>query len=212
MIGIKFFPNKLIQSLIKGLPDPKWSKAHNMAYIPHTKQNLSIIFTTFRGISWINYSRFLSNRPVHTANDAVDVTWFRNRETIPEYRLCPEEYLLKLELKRYANNTVKTYVNFFELFINHYKDRELNTINESDIRAYLQKQINRGVSNSYLNQSIKAIKFYYEVVLGMPYMPKLINSRKRIFLSFIYWSLRLILRYSSNLHHECQKYKSISSI
>ncbi|EAQ99707.1 tyrosine type site-specific recombinase [Maribacter sp. HTCC2170] len=168
MIGIKFSPDKLIQGLIRGLPNPKWSKLHNMAYISNTKGNLGIIFNTFKGTVWINYNRFLTNKPVNTNNGTVDIEWFRKRKPIPEYRLCPEEYLLKLELKRYANSTVRTYVSFFELFINHYKYKELNAINESDIRAFLQKLIHRNVSNSYLNQSINAIKFYYEVVLGMP--------------------------------------------
>ncbi|GMN11258.1 site-specific integrase [Croceitalea sp. MTPC9] len=168
MIGIKFAPNKLVQSLIKGLPNPKWSKQYNMAYIPNTKSNLGLIFNTFKGVVWINYNRFLTNKPINTKNECIDVAWFRKRKTVPEYRLCPEEYLLKLELKRYANNTVRTYVSFFEMFINHYKEKELNTINESDIRAFLQTLIRRKVSNSYLNQAINAIKFYYEVVLGMP--------------------------------------------
>ena len=168
MIGIKFSPDKLIQGLIKGLPNPKWSKEYNMAYIPNTKGNLGIVFNTFKGMVWINYNRFLTNRPLITKNENVDVEWFRKRKTIPEYRLCPEEYLLKLELKRYANSTVRTYVSFFEMFINHYKEKELNTIDESDIRAFLQTLIHRNVSNSYLNQAINAIKFYYEVVLGMP--------------------------------------------
>ncbi len=168
MIGIKFSPDKLIQGLIKGLPNPKWSKEYNMAYIPNTKGNLGIVFNTFKGMVWINYNRFLTNRPLITKNENVDVEWFRKRKTIPEYRICPEEYLLKLELKRYANSTVRTYVSFFEMFINHYKEKELNTIDESDIRAFLQTLIHRNVSNSYLNQAINAIKFYYEVVLGMP--------------------------------------------
>lgn len=168
MIGIKFLPDKLIQGLIKSLPDPKWSQQYNMAYIRNTKGNLGIIFTTFKGLVWINYNRFLTNRPVNTNNEPVDVEWFRKRKPIPGYRFCPEEYLLKLELKRYANNTVRVYVSFFEMFINHYKDKDLNTIDDSDIRAFLQKMIHKNVSNSYLNQAINAIKFYYEVVLGMP--------------------------------------------
>ena len=168
MIGIKFSPDRLIQGLIKSLPDPKWSEQYNMAYIPNTKGNLGIIFNTFNGLVWINYNRFLANKPVKTENEYIDVQWFRKRKPIAGYRSCPEEYLLKLELKRYANSTVRTYVCFFEMFINHYKDKKLNAINESDIRAFLQKLIQRNVSNSYLNQAINAIKFYYEVVLGMP--------------------------------------------
>ena len=168
MIGIKFTPDKLIQNLIKGLPDPKWSQQYNMAYIPNTKANLSIVFNTFKGVVWINYNRFLSNKPVNTSNETVDVQWFRKRKTVPEYRLCPEEFLLKLELRRYANSTVKTYVTFFELFINFHKDKELKALDENDIRVFLQHLIQKKHSNSYVNQAINAIKFYYEVVLGMP--------------------------------------------
>jgi len=168
MIGIKFTPDKLIQGLIKGLPDPKWSKRHKMAYILNTKENLGILFNTFKGVVWINYNRFLTNKPINLNNEHVDVSWFRRRQRTAEYRLCPEEYLLKLELKRYANSTVKTYVQFFEMFINHYKDGEIATLDESDVRLYLQTLIQKNVSNSYLNQAINAIKFYYEVVLGMP--------------------------------------------
>jgi len=206
MIGIKFSPDKLIQGLIKGLPNPKWSQSYNMAYIANTKGNLGIIFNTFKGLAWINYNRFLTNRPVNTNNESVDVEWFRKRKPIPEYRLCPEEYLLKLELRRYANNTVRTYVSFFEMFINHYKHKELNAINESDIRAFLQKLIHRNVSNSYLNQAINAIKFYYEVVLGMPNrfyeierprkeskLPKVISKEEII----------AIIENTNNIKHRC---------
>jgi len=206
MIGIKFSPDKLIQNLIKGLPDPKWSKQYNMAYIPNTKTNLGIIFTTFKGIVWINYNRFFTNKPINTNNETVDVQWFRNRTNVTEYRLCPEEYLLKLELKRYANSTVRTYVSFFEMFINYYKEKELITLDESDIRNFLQYLIHRNVSNSYLNQAINAIKFYYEVVLGMPNrfyeierprkeskLPKVISKEE----------ILTIIENTNNLKHKC---------
>ncbi|PCJ94021.1 MAG: recombinase [Flavobacteriaceae bacterium] len=206
MIGIKFSPDKLIQNLIRGLPNPKWSDQYNMAYIPNSKRNLGVIFSTFKGNAWINYNRFLSNKPVNSNNETVDVEWFRKRKPIPEYRACPEEYLLKLELKRYANNTVRTYVSFFEMFINHYREKELNTINESDIRAFLQTLIRRDVSNSYLNQAINAIKFYYEVVLGMPNrfyeierprkeykLPKVISKEE----------ILSLIEHTNNMKHRC---------
>ena len=168
MIGIKFSPDRLIQGLIKGLPNPKWSQQYNMAYIENTKANLGIIFNTFKGVVWINYNRFLTNKPVNTHNENIDVDWFRKRKTVPEYRLCPEEYLLKLELRRYANSTVKTYITFFEQFINYHNGKELKALDEHDIRVFLQHLIQKKHSNSYVNQAINAIKFYYEVVLGMP--------------------------------------------
>ena len=73
-----------------------------------------------------------------------------------------------MELKKYANNTVKTYDACFEAFIKHYKDAELMSLNENDIRGYLQKIIQDKKSNSYVNQAVNIIKFYYEIVKQMP--------------------------------------------
>ncbi|WP_282118116.1 site-specific tyrosine recombinase/integron integrase [Maribacter aquivivus] len=206
MIGIKFSPDKLIQNLIKGLPNPKWSQQYNMAYILNTKENLGILFTTFKGIVWINYNKFYPNKPVNTSNEIVDVQWFRKRLIVPGYRLCPEEYLLKLELKKYANSTVKTYVTFFEMFINHYSDRKLETLDEGDIRAYLQVLIQRNASNSYLNQVINSIKFYYEVVLGMPNrFYEIERPRKEYKLPTVISKEEIIsiIEHTNNLKHRC---------
>jgi site-specific recombinase XerD len=206
MIGIKFSPDRLIHGLIKGLPNPKWSNVYNMAYIANTKDNLGIIFNTFKGVVWINYNRFLTNRPISTKNENVDVEWFRKRKPLPDFRPCPEEYLLKLELKRYANSTVRTYVSFFEMFINYHKDKELHAIDESDIRVFLQDLIQKKASNPYINQAINAIKFYYEVVLGMPNrfyeierprkeskLPKVISKEE----------ILTIIKNTNNLKHRC---------
>ena len=83
-------------------------------------------------------------------------------------KTCPESYLAKLELKCYALNTVKTYVSCFEAFMNHFSNKELDELNENDIRGYLQKLIQEDCSHSYVNQAINSIKFYYEVVQEMP--------------------------------------------
>lgn len=167
-IGIQFYTDKVIQALVKQLPSPKWSNEFSMVYLPNNKQNLDAIFKQFKGVAWVNTSSFFSNKPVNTIGEKINVDWFRKREVKPGYRSCPEEYLLKLELKKYANNTVKTYVTCFEAFINYYKHCELLEINEDLIRKYLQKLIQDGKSNSYINQAVNSIKFYYEVVLGMP--------------------------------------------
>jgi integrase/recombinase XerD len=41
-------------------------------------------------------------------------------------------------------------------------------VNEQDVELYLQKMIQEKKSNSYVNQMINSIKFYYEVVKQMP--------------------------------------------
>jgi site-specific recombinase XerD len=86
---------------------------------------------------------------------------------VSHYRECPEEMVLKLREHRYSESTIKTYKGLFEEFINYYHKYEINKIDESQIISFLRFLVmERKVSISYQNQSINAIKFYYEKVLS----------------------------------------------
>ncbi len=139
-----------------------------MVYLENNKDNLDQIFKKFNGVAWINTTHFYKDKPVNTFREVQSAEYFRQRKLAPDYRSCPEEYLQKLEIKRYSYNTIKTYVSCFEAFLNHFKNKELLEINEEHIRSYLQKLVHDQKSNSYLNQAVNSIKFYYEGVLGMP--------------------------------------------
>jgi integrase len=139
-----------------------------MYYIPNNKDNLNSIFNTFRGIAWINTGYFFQNTRAKGLDEEFDIEWFLKRQVLDSYRTCPGSYLEKLEIKQYSNNTVKTYVSCFERFINYYFDKRIEEINEIDVREYIKFLTKKNWSKSYINQSINSIKFYYEVVLGMP--------------------------------------------
>lgn len=205
-IGLQFYPNKVIQLVIKSLPNVKWSNTYNIAYVLNSKKNVDLIFESFRGVAWINSGHFFNNTNSSNAHASISLANYRNR-TLPEhFRMCPEEYLRKLELKQYALNTSKCYINLFEKFINDFKDSELLSINEEQIRNYLQKLITDGRSHSYINQMINSIKFYYEVVQEMPNrfysierplkkdkLPKVISLEE----------VALIIAHVNNIKHKC---------
>ncbi|KAA1243377.1 tyrosine-type recombinase/integrase [Aquimarina sp. RZ0] len=50
MIGLQCYPDKVIQALIKELPNPRWSKEFAMVYIINTKENLNHVFEKFRDL------------------------------------------------------------------------------------------------------------------------------------------------------------------
>lgn len=168
-VGILFYPNKVIQALVKELPGVKWSKEYQVVYVKNNPENLNRIYEAFRGVPWINSKYFFKNKPVNTYGDGNgDISWAENRNLPEDYKKCPKEYLQKLELKKYSNSTIKTYVMAFEKFINHYKENDLSQLNENHIRDYLSTLVKKGFSNSAINQAVNAIKFYYEIVLDMP--------------------------------------------
>lgn len=167
-IGIQFNSDKVLHTLIEALPNISWSTEFAMYYLPNLKSNIDLIFKTFHGVAWVNGNYFFQEKVVNDNNPVIKLDRYRNRTLEEGYKACPESYLLKLELKRYSANTVKNYISSFESFINHFKEKELNEINETDIRQYLQSLIKEGFSNSHVNLVINSIKFYYETVLGMP--------------------------------------------
>lgn len=162
-IGIQFYTDKVIQALIKSLPNVKWSEKYQMVYVPNTQQNFYTIIKTFKGVAWVNMKYFARNKPVNTIGHDLNIDDLRKK-----YTKIPEAYFQKLELKKYAYNTAQNYTSCFDRFVRHFPKQKLMEINESDIKNYLKGLVQRKYSDSFINQSINSIKFYYEIVEGMP--------------------------------------------
>ena len=136
----------------------------------------------------------------------MDITWFRQRSLPGSFRHCPISYLDKLQLKKYANNTVKSYILAFETFINYHKAKELIQINENDVRNYILKLIQENKSDSYINIAINSIKFYYESVLGMPnrfYQIERPRKAKKLPKVLSKEDILKIITNTNNLKHKC---------
>lgn len=205
-IGLKFHSDKVLNSLIKELPGITWNNEFGLYCIFNNQANLNAIFKLFKGVAWINTNYFFQRSNAKQLDEVFDVNWYRSRQLPSDYRICPKAYLDKLELKRYANSTVKTYVSCFEKFINHFPTQEIDTLDEQDVRDYLRFLIHQNSSNSYINQSINSIKFYYELVLGMPNrFYELERPRKEIKLPLVLskTEVRFLIEATNNLKHKC---------
>ncbi len=94
--------------------------------------------------------------------------------------LVPEEFVKTMLLKNYSPNTIRTYRSMMQEFLVYYKDLDPEKITDEQVREYLLYLIEkRDVSISYQNQSINAIKFYYEQVLGRPVKTYYIQRPKK---------------------------------
>lgn len=205
-IGLKFYSDKVLNSMVKELNNVSWNEEFDMYCLPNNKKNLNEIFNLFRGVAWINTKYFFQNSNAKNLNEPFDVQWFRERQLPNNYKQCPNSYLDKLELKGYANNTVKTYVSCFERFINHYHDKDIDKLNENDIRNFVLLLIKNNWSNSYINQCINSIKFYYEIVLGMPNrFYKIERPRKQYKLPTVLSKTEVkdLIDATNNLKHRC---------
>jgi len=168
-IGISFSPDLLIQETIKKLPQPRWHKEQNMVYVSNTKENLSLIYQLFRGVAYVDGNQFFDRRKVAANNEPIDIAHFRNRHIKPNWKYVPPEFLDKLEAKGYSMKTAKIYISHFEKFYNFFHGiDDPMLLQEEDIRKYMRFVYSEKKSDSYINQAINSIKFYYEVVMEMP--------------------------------------------
>jgi len=205
-IGLKFYANKTIQILIKELNDIKWSSEFTMHYVPNNKTNLDQIFSLFKGVAWVDTQYFFEKTRAKELNETFDASWVHTRKRDANFKFCPDNYLQKLELKRYANNTVKTYVSCFEDFLNYYNKSNVDELNENDVRNYLVFLIKMDRSDSYINQAINSIKFYYETVLGMPnrfYSIERPRKKRKLPIVLSKEDISLIIKNTNNLKHKC---------
>ncbi|GGW73227.1 site-specific recombinase XerD [Winogradskyella epiphytica] len=205
-IGLQFYTNKALEVLVNQLDSVKWSDTFNMYYIPNNRANLDSIYQIFKGVAWVDGKYFFQKTRSKQLDEDFNLNWYNNREERTNYKKCPDSYLQKLELKKYSNNTVKSYVNSFEDFINYYYDKDVDSLNELDIRAYLTNLIKEKRSNSYINVAINSIKFYYEIVKGMPnrlYMIERPRPEKKLPIVLSKDQVRKVIDCTNNIKHRC---------
>lgn len=168
MIGLQFYQDVAVHAIIQQLPDVAYSDEFSLYYVPNKSTHLTAIMKSFKGVAWINMRYFDINKPVYEGAEKPDLRKLRSRYIDVDFRPCPPEFIEKLERRRYALSTIKSYVYAFENFINYYKEKPLNEITEADIHDYLHYLIKAQKSDSYVNIQVNAIKFYYEIVMHMP--------------------------------------------
>ena len=200
-IGMQFYPNKVMNALVRSLPYVKFNKQFNMAYITNTKENLDLIFNVFRGVAWVDGKYFFLNKTLNNNNLAISKKTIQNIPTE-----IPAKYLDKLILKKYADNTVKVYCSMFKQYIRYYIDKPIDELTELEIRAYLKHLVLAGKSDSYLGQMVNAIKFYYEIVLSMPnrfYEIERPQKRERLPKVLSKADVVAMIKGTQNLKHKC---------
>ncbi len=157
-LWVYFSYNKNMAARIRQIPLSSWNSDKRCWELPYSERFLAEIkeLTQQNSLEW-----------VFREENKDKIMPRKSRLDIKQYKTCPTEYLEKLKELRYSQHTINSYTDLFEEFINHYEDYQPEEITEPMIIDFLRYLVNeRKISTSYQNQSINAIKFYYERVLG----------------------------------------------
>jgi site-specific recombinase XerD len=110
----------------------------------------------------------------------VDPALHRDWETIRRILGAVEN---ELTLRRYSPRTHEAYLEHLKRFLNHFgKDAE--TLDGAELRDYFLDLVQSGISWSYQNQAISAVKFLYRYVLRRPDvlddLPRPVRRKKQL--------------------------------
>lgn len=204
-IGLQFRANRDLQEKVNLLPDIAWSDDYQMYFLPNTRENLELIYKFFKGVAWLNGNYFYKDAPISSKEEN---RYKQEQSKVGKVKapICPESYLEKLELKKYADNTARTYISCFQTFMKFFPDTPLEALDERDIRDYLLNLIRQNKSHSYINQAVNSIKFYYEVVLGMPnrfYEIERPRKLRKLPQVLSQGQVKSLLTNSINIKHKC---------
>lgn len=188
------------KTMVKTLLDRKWSHQYECLYIPYTKEHIQHVFSTFKGVLWIE------NRLSQSTTKQQKRLRIPDKQQVKYYNsvIELEETLLR---RRYSINTIKTYKYCFRDFIYFYNNKVPSDISIKEIKRFIYYLIkNRQVARSTQNQYINAIKFYYEQVLGRPTQtidwerPKPKQKLPQVFTEH---EIELLLQNIKNIKHQC---------
>jgi integrase/recombinase XerD len=164
------FPyDKEVIELIKTISGTKWKPEGKFWYFPYERGT----------IEWLNHrfeGKLLFKECLSSTDNIQEDFNGKSSENKTAGEITPggsmheeiqDEFLKSLILKQYSPRTIETYTSMLRLFLNYFRDRDVNSLSDAEIREYLLYLLNKKkVSLSYQNQAINAIKYYYEHVLG----------------------------------------------
>ena len=140
----------------------RWSNSLRCWHMPDGGESMKAVFAAFKGKAWVNTDQVLQRADAASPKiEKADSGPLR-----PQQLNALANMRKKLEIGRYSRNTIDTYLNAVKQLFTHHPEKHPNDISTGEIENYQHVLARRGVSNSYLNQTVNAVRYYYKEVLG----------------------------------------------
>lgn len=161
------------QEHIEDLDGVRWSKNRRQYYMDFENNTINRIFKHVqKKAGWyLDYSAFSktdAEEPINPAKSPKKEDLIKKR-TLSEVQ---EKELTRfrnwMRSKRYAENTVRSYGNSLDSFFKFFNTKNIDEIGTDELFIYnTEYVIKRGISSSFQNQTVSAIKTYYLKMRGI---------------------------------------------
>jgi len=156
-----------LTSTIKQLPGARWSRTLKSWYFPKDRFDLHRFFEAFKEVAYIDYSALKQESRMNPGPAPGPVKAGYNLKTIkaqlsPDVKAQVQSFKKWMEQKRYAENSIKTYIHQLEIFFGYYASKSPESISNDDITRFNTEFIlKNGLSPTFQNQTVSALKLFY---------------------------------------------------
>ncbi len=176
-IGIYYTHSVSLNTIIKKLPNVKWSQTNKCWYIPLKKENYSQLSNALSGkaaVETMQLKEYLTKKKKinSTLTHPLKKNTTKFPLTSPVWKLTKEnltaleKYIEQLKLKVYSPSTIRTYRNEFMQLLQILKKKSVNDLTTDDLRRYMVYAIEKeGIKENTAHSRLNALKFYFEQVL-----------------------------------------------
>ena len=167
VIFLAFEKNELLIQLIRGNYKAAWSSTKKMWYIEKKAFELHEFLELMRGNAWVDYSSLKGTIQKETPSGAEGEKQVVNPKPAISVHIADKlnNFSIWMKHKRYSANTISTYADAVKQFLTYYSEKDISTLNNDDIVSYVYNHIvKQGLSFSYQNQLINAVKLFFREV------------------------------------------------
>ena len=186
-VGIRFEKDNILQNIAKKIYQAKWSQSRKYWYVPLNRDSYNRICKAFNGKAELDIAvlkQYLEKRkkveatkvpkqlssqidsrvvPVPGRSTARPSAAFNiSSKNLDALKLTVQHLLLKA----YSASTIRTYRGELLVYFQQLGNRSAQTLTTDDIKRYLQKCLQEGLSENTIHSRTNALKYYYEQVLG----------------------------------------------
>jgi integrase/recombinase XerD len=152
---------------VKTLPGVKWDPFLNGWHVANNPANLRLIFSTFKGIAGVDKTGIFGDPAIQETRKPDQPSFSGSKPEVqpaqPETRKVKiNQFRIWMEQQRYSPNTVKTYIEAINTFLEFFHTKELETISNADLVEFNHSFIlKKRYSSSFQNQVINALKLFF---------------------------------------------------
>ena len=173
-VALRFPYDRELISVVKSFPDARWSKRMKCWHIADSKDVITLLLKAFNRKAYIDYSAMRTNlaeriilqreeekkkgKKRRSSDNSLPELSEKGKADVTKYRRW-------MESNRYPESTVKTYTGMLTTFLRFISPKEASECTSDDLVKLVDEYIlPNGLSYSYQNQMVSAVKKFYSKI------------------------------------------------